>query len=82
MFNGCKKLTTFNSDLSSLTDGSFMFNGCTSLGSFTSDLSSLTNGEGMFENCLLDAASLENIANTLPNTTNGCIDIRLHQAYS
>jgi hypothetical protein len=81
MFNGCKKLTTFNSDLSSLTDGSYMFYGCP-LSSFSSDLSSLTDGEGMFDYCFLDAASLENIANTLPNTTNGCIDIRHHQPYS
>ena len=58
MFGGCSSLTTFNSDLSSLTDGSVMFTSCTNLTTFTSDssgspvnLSSLTNGQGMFSGC-------------------------------
>ena len=75
MFNGCSALTSFSSDLSSLTEGRYMFSGCPLL-SFSSNLGSLTNGEGMFSGCLLDADSMENIANTLPNTTNGWIDIR------
>jgi hypothetical protein len=75
MFQGCSSLTSFSSDLSSLTDGRDMFSGCPLL-SFSSNLGSLTNGEGMFDECYLDAASMEIIANTLPNTTNGTIDIR------
>ena len=51
MFVECSKLTTFTSDLSSLTEGICMFYGCTALTSFNSDLSSLTNGYRMFESC-------------------------------
>ena len=51
MFYDCSNLTTFTSDLSSLTIGRFMFNYCTKLTSFSSDLSSMTNGGGMFYNC-------------------------------
>ena len=46
MFNSTS-LTSFNGDLSSLTNGSEMFNS-TSLTSFSGDLSSLTNGWCMF----------------------------------
>ena len=48
MFYSCSNLTSFSSDLSSLTDGRFMFYG-SGLESFSSDLSSLTNGRQMFE---------------------------------
>ena len=51
MFYNCSNLTTFTSDLSSLTDGSFMFSYCSNITTFTSDLSSLTNGYQMFYNC-------------------------------
>ena len=44
MFYGCKNLTSFTSDLSSMTDSYFMFSGCTALNSFNADLSSLTDG--------------------------------------
>ena len=44
-------LSEFNSDLSSLRNGSSMFSACTNLTSFTSDLPSLTNGNSMFYNC-------------------------------
>ena len=44
-------ITSFNSDLSSLTNGYEMFYGCRNLGSFTSNLSSLTNSEYMFRDC-------------------------------
>ena len=50
MFNGCTALTTFDSDLSSLTDSSYMFSG-TALTSFSSDLSSLTTSYFMFKDC-------------------------------
>ena len=51
MFNNCYNLTTFDSDLSSLTEGSYMFNNCNTLVSFNSNLSSFTNGDYMFNNC-------------------------------
>jgi hypothetical protein len=41
-------LTTFNSDLSNLTDGTLMFMFSYNLESFNSDLSHLVNGSGMF----------------------------------
>ena len=51
MFVNCSTLTSFSSDLSSLTVGYSMFDGCTNLTSFSSDLSSLTDGRNMFFNC-------------------------------
>ena len=48
MFYGCTALTSFNSDLSSLTNGESMFKNCANLTAFTNDLSSLTNGISMF----------------------------------
>ena len=51
MFYQCSNLTTFTSDLSSLTNGRSMFYDCRNLTTFTSDLSSLTNGETMFFYC-------------------------------
>ena len=44
-------LTTFNSDLSSLTEGINMFSYCSNLNTFNSDLSSLTDGTTMFYGC-------------------------------
>lgn len=51
MFHQCSNLTSFTSDLSSLTDGRYMFANCDNLTSFTPDLPSLTNGNSMFANC-------------------------------
>ena len=54
MFDRCSKLTTFTSDMSSLTSltsGRYMFRGCSKLTTFTSDMSSLTDGYSMFEDC-------------------------------
>ena len=51
MFENCPNLTTFTSDLSSLTDGNSMFGNCSNLTTFTSDLSSLTDGIFMFHDC-------------------------------
>ena len=48
MFMQCANLTSFSSDLSSLTIGDYMFMHCTNLTSFLSDLSSLTKCGGMF----------------------------------
>ena len=59
-------LSSFNSDLHSLTDGYSMFSGCSNLTSFSSNLSSLTNGQWMFYDCKnltsfkSDLSSLEN----------------------
>ena len=71
MFGGCTNLTSFSSDLSSLTGGLNMFSGCTNLTSFNSDLSSLTDGNNMFYYCKLDAASVEKILSTIPTYTDG-----------
>jgi hypothetical protein len=65
MFYHCDELTTFTSDLSSLTNGYNMFGWCGNLTSFTSNLSSLTNGYNMFSNCKLDTDSLTHIAETI-----------------
>ena len=71
MFYQCSNLTSFNGDLSSLTDGLNMFMGCNNLTSFNGDLSSLTGGENMFYPCKLDAASVERILTTIPEYTDG-----------
>ena len=52
--NGDKRgiiLSKFDSDLSSLRDGTNMFVGCDNLTSFSSNLSSLTDGSFMFMSC-------------------------------
>ena len=67
MFAGCDNLTTFTSDLSSLTNGSAMFAVCTNLESFSSDISSLTNGGNMFHNCF----NLTSFTTDLSSLTNG-----------
>lgn len=51
MFKNCTSLTSFSSDLPSLTGGHSMFWGCSNLTSFNGDLSSLTDGYYMFYNC-------------------------------
>ena len=51
MFNGCKNLRQFNSNLSKIEDGRGMFSGCYNLTSFDADLSSLKYGGGMFSGC-------------------------------
>ena len=51
LFHGCDNLTSFNSDLPSLSYCYQMFAGCSNLTSFSSDLSSLTDGHGMFSGC-------------------------------
>ena len=67
MFKGCSNLTTFTSDLSSLTNGSNMFNQSRNLTTFTSDLSSLRDGSGMFNNC----SKLTKFTSDLSSLTNG-----------
>jgi hypothetical protein len=67
MFINCSNLTSFTSDLSSMTDGICMFYGCFNLTSFSADLSSLTSGIGMFYNC----SNLTSFSSTLPNLTDG-----------
>lgn len=51
MFKGCRLLTSFRGDLSSLKGGDYMFDGCHSLTSFRGDLSSLVDGDKMFFDC-------------------------------
>ena len=60
-------LSEFDSDLSSLMDGSAMFFGCANLTSFSSDLSSLTNGGGMFAGCI----NLNSFSSNLSSLTDG-----------
>jgi hypothetical protein len=84
MFYGCKKINTFNADLSSLTYGYWTFYGCSKLVTFNSSLSSLTNGFYMFMNCKLDTTSVQKIADTikdvteLTNGTNAAKDVYKH----
>ena len=66
MFYRCNNLTTFTSDLPSLTDGDMMFCG-SNLSTFDSDLSSLTNGEYMFSYC----RNLTAFTSDLSSLTNG-----------
>ena len=63
VFYYCNKLTTFTSDLPSLTDGSGMFSRCENLTTFSVDLSSLTDGSDMFEYC----ETLSEFKSDLPN---------------
>jgi hypothetical protein len=67
MFSDCTNLTTFTSDLPSLTDGTQMFIACENLNSFTGELSSLTNGIGMFESC----TNLTSFTSDLSSLTDG-----------
>lgn len=60
-------LSEFNSDLSSLRNGSAMFTYCSNLTSFTSNLPSLTDGTGMFKKC----TNLTSFYSELPSLTNG-----------
>ncbi|MBO5827268.1 MAG: hypothetical protein J6R59_02255 [Paludibacteraceae bacterium] len=69
MFIGCSNLTTFISDLSSLTNGDYMFYNCSKLTTFISDLSSLNSGYCMFLYCKLDTDSLIHIAETINTVT-------------
>lgn len=69
MFGGCSKITSFSSDLSSLTSGNFMFVNCSNLTSFTSILKSLTSGKFMFGGCKL----LSHFESDLSSLTNGDI---------
>ena len=74
MFYRGSNLTTFSSDLSSLTDGTYMFRMCSNLTTFSSDssgspvnLSSLTDGTYMFQKC----SALTTFNSDLSSLTNG-----------
>ena len=67
MFNDCKALTSFVSNLSSLTIGSSMFAACKALTSFGRYLYSLTGGNYMFYSC----SSLQSFSSDLPSLTTG-----------
>ena len=67
MFMNCSNLTSFSSDLSSLTNGSAMFAYCENLSEFDSDLSSLTNGQWMFQYC----SKLTSFSIDMPSLTGG-----------
>ena len=60
-------LTEFDSDLSSLTDGTHMFCKCYNLSTFNSDLSSLTDGRNMFDSC----SNLTTFTSDLSSLTDG-----------
>lgn len=60
-------LSEFNSDLSSLRDGTAMFPACFNLTSFDSDLPKLTNGSNMFNSCF----NLTSFDSDLHSLTNG-----------
>jgi hypothetical protein len=51
MFDSCRNLTSFPSDLPSLTNGQHMFYYCKNLASFSADLHSLNYGNAMFYYC-------------------------------
>lgn len=59
-------LTSFESDLQSLVNGTGMFKDCINLTSFNAALPSLQQARDMFTNCKLDADSVMYIAETLP----------------
>ena len=67
MFDGCSQLTSFSSDLSSLTYSGGMFYNCNNLTSFKGDLSSLTNGQAMFSQC----SQLTSFSSDLHSLTDG-----------
>lgn len=78
MFMYNRNLTKFDADLSSLQIANNMsgggvdlsrgmFLGCENLSHFRGNLVSLLNGTGMFTGCSLDAASIQDIANTINN---------------
>ena len=66
MFYNCTNLTSFNSDLPSLTSGQYMFYD-SKLESFSSNLSSLTNGDSLFYNC----TALTSFSSNLSTLTDG-----------
>lgn len=82
MFYSCTALTTFNSDLSSLTNGKNMFHDCYSLIDFNSDLSSLTNGYEMFAGCTYLKTFNSNLSALSDNTDmfKNCINIESFNA--
>lgn len=59
-------LLSFESDLSSLTNGNSMFKECVNLKHFNAPLPSLVDGFDMFTKCKLDAESAMYIAESLP----------------
>ena len=67
MFATCPNLTSFPSDLPSLTNGNIMFQTCSNLTSFSSNLPSLTIGVSMFDDC----ENLTTFTSDLPSLTNG-----------
>ena len=67
MFSGCTALTSFSSDISSLTEGYYMFYNCPNLTSFNGDLSSLTKGDNMFYRC----TALTSFNSDLPSLWDG-----------
>lgn len=72
--NFTSDIQIFNSDLSSLTNGTYMFYNCDELISFNSDLSSLTHGDSMFGGCSKLIAFTSNLSslNSGQNMFQGC----------
>ena len=75
-------LSDFDSDLSSLRDGSLMFYYCPNLTSFNGDLSSLTNGDSMFSSCELNAESIQHIADTINDLKSKGQTGKIHIGYA
>jgi hypothetical protein len=51
MFYVCTALTSFTSDLSSLTTGNYMFYNCSNLTTVTADMERIIHGREMFCHC-------------------------------
>ena len=60
-------ITSFNSNLPSLTDGRYMFSSCTALTSWNIELPKLTSGSYMFSDC----SGLTSFTSDLSSLTNG-----------
>ena len=67
MFYKCTALTSFTSDLSSLTHAKSMFHSCSNLKSFNSDLPSLISGYEMFFYC----TNLKSFSSDMPSLISG-----------
>lgn len=67
MFASCNNLTTFTSDLNSLTNGYRMFYNCSNLTEFNISLSSLTDGGCMFGLC----RKIKSFTSDLSSLSNG-----------
>lgn len=75
MFSDCTQLTSYEGYTPSMTVSDNMFAGCSKLTHWKGSLESLYSGRNMFTECKLDLESVQNIANTLPNISDGHVSI-------